>query len=118
MLPAQILAGVILAVALALPVIGRYLIASNINAIINILCGAIFIVLLAVCLGIVSGGKKLFEVIFFMLTYAATQKIPAIDYLGATTHENHTGYISILIMLILSLGSISFLVRNYQARHL
>ena len=118
MLPAQILAGVILAIILALPVIGRYLIAFNINAIINILCGAIFIVLLAVCLGIVSGGKKLFEVIFFIVTYAATQKIPAIDYLGATPHQNQSIYIAILITLILFLVLISFSVRNYQARHL
>lgn len=118
MLPAQILAGIILAILLALPVIGRYLIAFNFNAIINILCGAIFIVLLAVCLGIVSGGKKLFEIVFFMLTYAATKKIPAIDYIGATIHTDHTGYITVLLMLILSLGLISFFVRNYQARHL
>jgi hypothetical protein len=118
MLPAQILAGVILAIILALPVIGRYLITFNINAIIHIVCGAVFIVLLAVCLGIVSGGKKLFEVIFFMLTYAATQKIPAIDYFGATVHENPGIYLAILAILILFLGSVSFFVRNYQARHL
>jgi hypothetical protein len=118
MLPAQILAGVLLAIALALPVIARYLVALNISAIINILCGAMFIVLLAVCLGIVSGGKKLFEIVFFMLTYAATQKIPEIDYLGATTHPDHTTYIGILMILILFLGTVSFIVRNYQARHL
>ena len=118
MLPAQILAGIALMVVLALPLIGRYLLAFNTFAVINILCGAVFIVLLAVCLGIVSGGKKLFEIVFFMLTYAVTQKIPAIDYLGATPHESHTGYISVLLMLILSFGLISFVVRNHQARHL
>ncbi len=118
MLPAQILAGVLLAVVLGLPVIARYLVTLNINAIINILCGAVFIVLLAVCLGIVSGGKKLFEIVFFMLTYAAMQKIPAIDYLGATAHADHTVYIGILLMSILFLGLLSFMVRNYQARHL
>jgi hypothetical protein len=73
---------------------------------------------LAVCLGIVSGGKKLFEIIFFMLTYAATQKIPAIDYLGATSHQDHNSYIAILMILIISLGGLSLFVRNYQARHL
>jgi hypothetical protein len=118
MLPSQILAGIALAVVLALPVIGRYLIEANIYTTINILLGSVFIVLLAVCLGIISGGKKLFEIIFFMLTYAATQKIPAIDYLGATSHQDHTGYIAILMILILSLGLISFFARNYQARHL
>lgn len=118
MLPAQILAGVLLAIALALPVIGRYLIGFNINAVINVLSGAVFIVLLAVCMGIVSGGKKLFEIVFFMLTYAVTQKISAIDYLGATPHQDHTGYITVIFMLTLSLGLLGFFVRNYQARHL
>jgi hypothetical protein len=118
MLPAQILAGVLFAVVLASPLIGRYLIGANFYAVLNILCGAILIVLLAVCLGIISGGKKLFEVIFFMLTYAVIQKIPAIDYLGATPHQNHNSYMVIIVMLILSLGTISFFVRNYQARHL
>jgi len=118
MLPAQILAGILFAIILALPIIVRYIINSNIDAVINILLGAIFIVLLAVCLGIISGGKKLFEIIFFMLTYAVTQKIPAIDYLGATPQQDNTSHIVIIAILILSLVTLSFFVRNYQARHL
>lgn len=118
MLPAQILAGILLALALALPVIVRCLINSDIYAAINILVGAIFIVLLAVCLGIVSGGKKLFEVIFFMLTYAATQKIPVTDYVGATLYADHTSNLLVILMLVLFFGVTSFFVRNYQARHL
>lgn len=118
MLPAQILAGSTLAVALALPVIFRYLLIINTFVVINILLGAVFVALLAVCLGIVTGGKKLFEVLFFMLTYAVIQKVPAIDYLGATAHKDHTGHVLIIITLILSLGLIGFVVRNYQARHL
>jgi hypothetical protein len=118
MLPAQILAGSLLAVALALPVIIRHLIDLNIYAVINILSGAVLIVLLAVCLGIISGGKKLFEIVFFMLTYAITQKIPVVDYLGATAHPDHTTYMLVILMLIVFLGSVSFVVRNYQARHL
>ena len=118
MLPAQILAGILLSIVLALPIIVRYIINFNIDAVINILLGAIFIVLLAVCLGIISGGKKLFEIIFFMLTYAVTQKIPAIDYLGATPHQDSANHMVIIAILILSLGTLSFFVRNYQARHL
>ncbi|HTD98939.1 MAG TPA: hypothetical protein VK668_06610 [Mucilaginibacter sp.] len=118
MLPAQILAGVILAVALALPIIVRYLIALDIYSVINIFGGAIFIVLLAVCLGIISGGKKLFEIIFFILTYAAIEKIPVTDYLGGVSHGSHSGYMATILMLIVFLGLISFSVRNYQSRHL
>ncbi|MGZ3822991.1 MAG: hypothetical protein ACXVB6_20530, partial [Mucilaginibacter sp.] len=118
MLPAQMLAGILLAVALALPVIVRCLIGSDIYSVINILVGAVFIVLLAVCLGIVSGGKKLFEIVFFMITYAGTQKIPPLDYVGATLYADHTSNLVVILMLILFLGVTSFLVRNYQARHL
>jgi len=118
MLPAQILAGVLLAIALALPVIVRCLISSDIYSVINILVGAIFIVLLAVCLGIVSGGEKLFEIVFFMITYAATQKIPTLDYVGATLYADHSSNLVVILTLIVFLGVTSFFVRNYQARHL
>ena len=118
MLPAQILAGITLIAILALPVMGRYLIEGNVYTVIDILSGSALIVLLAVCLGIISGGKKLFEIVFFMVTYGVMQKIPVIDYLGATAHPDHSSYIAIIMMLILSLGGVSFFVRNYQARHL
>ncbi|WP_184549993.1 hypothetical protein [Mucilaginibacter sp. FT3.2] len=118
MLPAQILAGVILAIVLALPLIVRYVIALNGYAIFNIVNGAICIVLLAVCLGIVSKGKKLFEILFFLLTYALTQSIPVADYLGAMKHDSHVGYIAVVLSLNSLLVLISFAMRGYQSRHL
>ena len=118
MLPAQILAGAFLAFALALPVIIRYAFALNFYAVINILNGCVLIILLAVCLGIISGGKKLYEIIFFMLTYAITQKVPVADYLGTVKHYNHLGYIAIILIFNILLSLVSFTVRNYQTRHL
>jgi hypothetical protein len=118
MLPAQILAGVITAIVLALPIIIRCAIALNGYAVFNIFSGAVFIVLLAVCLGIVSNGKKLYEILFFMITYLLTQKGDIVDYLGAVPHNNHTLYIIIILGLNLLLAVTSFTVRNYQARHL
>lgn len=118
MLPAQILAGIVLAVGLALPVMLRYSLAVNAYAVLNLLTGSVLIVLLSICLGIVSGGKKLFEILFFVLTYAILNKIPVLDYLGAVTHSNQAGYLGVLVLLCFALGLISFLVRGYQARHL
>jgi hypothetical protein len=118
MLPAQILAGVILALALAMPLMIRYAIGGNASAVLSITNGAIFIVLLAVCMGIVSGSKKLFEIIFFLLTYIITQKATPADYLGAMHHNNNTSYLFIVLGLSIFLALISFSVRNYQARHL
>jgi hypothetical protein len=68
-------------------------------AIFNILNGAIFIVLFAVCLGIVSGSKKLFEILFFLLTYTITQKLPPADYLGAIKHNGPLLYPAIMLGL-------------------
>jgi hypothetical protein len=118
MLPAQILAGIILAIALALPVILRYAIALDGYSVINIINGSVLIVLLAVCLGIVSGGKKLFEIVFFMLTYSILNKIPLLDYLGSIPHNNRLGYTVIVLSANVFLMLISFLTRRYQARHL
>ena len=118
MLPAQLLAGVIMSLALTLPVLLRYLIISDFYSIINIVNGAVFIVLLAVCIGIISGGKKLYEILFFMLTYAVIEKVPPLDYLGGMQHDSHSGIITIVLMLNIFLGAVSFGVRSYQVRHL
>lgn len=117
-LPAQMLAGILLAVALAFPLILRYLIVSNGYAIFNIISGAVCIVLLAVCIGIISKGKKLFEVIFFLLTYIITQALPVADYLGAMPHDNRIVYMAVILGLNLFLALVSFVVRGYQSRHL
>ncbi|MDB5090060.1 MAG: hypothetical protein JWR09_4054 [Mucilaginibacter sp.] len=118
MLPAQLLAGIVLAVVLTLPVLLRYLIALDFYAMINIINGAVLIVLLAVCLGILSGGKKLYEILFFMLTYCFIEKVPVADYLGGMAHDSHSGFIIIVLTLNIFFAVVSFTVRSYQVRHL
>ncbi|MFD0765914.1 hypothetical protein ACFQZI_13715 [Mucilaginibacter lutimaris] len=116
MLPAQIIAGVLLALALALPVIARNALILNGYAIINIINGCVLIVLLATTLGILSGGKKLFEVLFFMLTYSAINKVDVTDYLGSMPHGNM--YLIIIVLINTTLLFAGFMVRNYQIKHL
>jgi hypothetical protein len=118
MLPSQILAGVLLALMLALPLMLRYAFVGNVYPIINIITGALLIVLLAVCLGILTGGKKLFEVAFFMLTYAVINKIPLADYTGALPEHHTIAFTGIIGGLILTFAFTGFLMRGYQARHL
>jgi len=118
MLPSQILAGIILTTGLALPVMLRYTIAGDFYTIFNLINGAIFVVLLAVALGILSGGKKLFEIVFFFITYCIVEKLPVTDYIGSMPHDSHAGFIIIVLMLNLFFAAISFGVRNYQVRHL
>ena len=118
MLPSQLLAAFIMAVALALPVILRSAAAGSVYSVVNIINGAAFVVLLAASLGIVTGGKKLFEILFFFFTYLITQKMPLADYLGALPHDSPIGLISIMLMLNVFLGAVSFSVRSWQVRHL
>lgn len=118
MLPAQVLAGVILAIGLCLPVIIRCALAGNGYAVFNIVNGAAFIVLSAVALGILTGGKKLFEVFFFLLTYAVINKVPVTDYLGSLPHQNIQLLMLIILGINVALAVVSLMTRRYQARHL
>ena len=118
MLPAQILAGIALALVLSLPILIRCGLSSNITSLISVVNGCVLIVLSAVALGILTGGKKLFEVLFFLLTYAVMNKVPVTDYLGSLPHENSSSFILGILALNMVLVSIGFAVRNYQSRHL
>jgi len=117
-LPAQILSGIVLAMTMALPVIVRYALVLDMYSVINIINGSILVILLAVCLGIITDGKKMYEIVFFMLTYSALNKIAITDYLGNTAHDNQINYLIVMLGLNMTLVLISFIVRNYQSRHL
>jgi hypothetical protein len=106
----------VLALALALPVIVRNALLLNSYAILNIINGCVLIVLLAASLGILSGGKKLFEVIFFMLTYAVINKIEVTDYLGSMSHGSI--FLEVILLINIALASAGFIARNYQVKHL
>lgn len=118
MLPAQIIAAFLLFIVLALPVIARLLMASNLMAVLQVMNGSMLIVLLSVCLGILTGSKKLFEILFFALTYIVFQGIPQAHYLGAIAFENYGGMMVIILMINILLLIGSFAVRNYQTRNL
>jgi hypothetical protein len=66
-------------------------------------------------LGIVSGGKKLFEILFFAITYANLNRIPFADYYGSTWTSLLP--IAILISLTLSFACISWVIRAYEIKH-
>ena len=115
LLLSQITAGIILAVVLALPVITRYLISGNFIPVLEIITGAVFIIALAVCFGILSSGSKLFEILFFLLTYCAINKIPFMDYFGSMHNNLH--YTGLMLIIIVLLITISFALRKYEIRH-
>jgi hypothetical protein len=114
LLPAQILAGIILALALASPLWVRCLISGDPLAALNIIMGGVFIVLFAVASGMLTGGKKLFEILFFLITYANIEQAPFADYFGGM----HSGlsYTVIVAGLIGFFVAVSFLLRKMEIR--
>ncbi len=114
LLPSQLMAGIILALVLAAPLCVRYAIAREFLPIAGIVAGGIFIVLFAACLGIISGGKKLFEVLFFAITYMNLNRVPFADYFGFSTTMSS---LQLVFVLCLLLAAVSGSVRSYEIRH-
>ena len=115
LLTAQIIAGYILAVALALPLILRYTFSGDIISTVGIIGGGLLLISFAVFTGIVSGGKRIFEIIFFMATYALIQGAPFFDYLGSLHHNAQ--YLLWLLGIIGLQLIMAFLFRKYQINH-
>jgi hypothetical protein len=74
--------------------------------------GAIFIIALSVFTGILSGGKRFFEIVFFMLTYCNISLIPILDYFGGINHGSAYALIILFINVILMVGA--FLYRKHE----
>ncbi|CAN5116237.1 hypothetical protein BH11BAC6_BH11BAC6_05070 [soil metagenome] len=116
LLTSQIIAGIILSVALAFPLMIRYLIAGDLMHVFYIFTGAVFIVSFAVLLGILSGGKKLFEILFFAITYCSLNLIPFTDYFGGI--NNGVSYTGAMLTIITVMLAGSFALRKYEIGHL
>ena len=112
LLPAQIIAGVIIALGLASPLLIRYLLVMQFLPLLTIIAGGIFIVLFAVAIGILSGGKKLFEILFFLVTYLNIEKAPFTDYYGGINHS--INYMVLMAALIVPLAFVSFMLRKLE----
>ena len=115
LLTAQVAAAIVLAITFATPVIARYAISGNYLSVIAIIAGAIFIIALSVSMGIITGGKRLFEIAFFMLTYANISGVTILDYFGAFNVE--IWYVAMISVISIVLLAVAYIGRNYEIRH-
>lgn len=113
---AQLLAGILLGLFLALPLLIRFGISLQLFPIATIVTGAAFIVLIAALTGIMTGGKKLFEILYFLCFYANMNKVPFTDYYGAENHSQH--YLITMLATSLCLAVLSFGGRKLEMRRL
>lgn len=116
LLTAQLLAGVTISITLALPLLLRHAILLNFNELLAIFLGAIFIVLFSAFLGIISQGKRLFEILFFLITYANINSVPFTDYFGGLS--SNKGYLLIMSFIILTMTIMSYSIRKYELSRL
>jgi len=112
LLPAQLIAAVALAIGLAMPLIIRYALVGEWLPILSIVTGAILVLSLSVFLGLISGGKKLFEVVYFLLTYAHLNKAEGLDYFGGMVRS--TTSITAVVLITAGFLLIGFAVRKVQ----
>jgi hypothetical protein len=115
LLTAQILAGTLVALAFAFPVLLRLLFAGEFAFLPGIALGALILIGFSTFSGILTGGKRLFEILFFMLTYAVIENIPQADYFGGK--HCSAEYFAIQVMIVLVLLAISYLARNYEIKN-
>ena len=84
-LVASWLAGAGISLALVLPVVIRSLALGHAPDAASLIVGAAFIPAMALACGSLTGGRKLFEILYLLLWYAGPlNHMPALDYTGAT----------------------------------
>jgi hypothetical protein len=113
---AQVLSAIILSVCLAVPLLIRLAFDAQLMAMASVMLGGILIVMLAILAGLLSGGKKLFEIVFFMLTYSNINKVPVLDYFGGLKHG--TLYLTTLAAITAALLMLSYVGKKIEISRL
>lgn len=116
-LPATLIATSLFMLFLALPVALRVLLNGDLYNIYAIAAGAFFIPVFAITLGILTGGSKLFEVIFTIIVYGYFNNVPFFDFSGAIEESREMGITNYLLIITLILIILAFLARKRQIRH-
>ncbi len=114
LLLSQLCAGLLLVLFLALPLTLRYIFLMKFNVVMFIIVGGVFVLFLAAFLGIFTKQKKLFEVLFFFITYVNLNQIPFFDYFGGVSQNiDHIFYVFTVIVMMVIAG---FYKRYYDLR--
>jgi hypothetical protein len=111
LMTAQLSSAMILLILISLPLTLR-LIFVDLEGFVEVHVGILFLVLLSSALGAISKGKRLFEALFFFLTYFALNKITFADYYGGFHEGGH--YLLLLTSIVMILACITYGFRHLQ----
>ncbi len=112
LLTAQLFAGITMTFVFALPIILRYVLNADFAAAASVILGSFIVISLAICLGIVSGGKRLFEVFYFFITYFTIQKIPGFNFLIGNANDG--SLLQIQLIIVTTLLTVAYLKRRFD----
>lgn len=114
LLSAQVGAAWIYMLALSAPLLLRYGVLAQGVPIVSVVFGSMLMVCLAAFLGLLTRGKKLFEVLFFMICYGNINAIPFLDYFGGL--HTTSSYVLQLFGFVVLLASATIGLRMLQLR--
>lgn len=115
-LVSKVLGSIILILIISLPLLIKLCFDVLYSKAIGVLLGAIFLVLISATLGLLSKGKKLFEVLFFLTTYCNINGIPFLDYFAG--FKDNLFFLVTLLFINLILMSVVFNYRKIQLKYL
>ena len=111
----RIIAGIFTALFVAIPLLIKLLFSLEFLAFIHVILGAVFIVLLAIFLGVLTKSKKLFEILFFFIAYSNINLVEITDYYGAI--HNTIWYTGFMFFLIIILFLSSYFFKKNRMRY-
>ena len=114
-LTATFTAACLLLLFLALPVLIRILIDGNLYGMYALLSGALFIAAFAIASGILTGGGKLFQVIFTMMVYGILNRVPWFDFTGAIPGSREAGMANYFFLAAVFLVTLAYAGRKRAA---
>ncbi len=116
---AQWLCGFGLAVLIGFFVPIRLAITSDWTALANCLVGAAFIPSMALACGALTGGRKLFEVLYTLLWYIGPlNKVPLMDFTGSAAFGQAGDYLWLWFLMTIALLLVAFVSRALRLRRL
>ena len=114
-MPALLLAGMSVALLTGLGLGIRFLIAGELGSLFSWFAGAVTISSLAVALGVLTGGKKVFELTYMMLWYVGPMNaVPQLDFMGATPEASGMGIPIYCILVSALLFTLAWIKRRRQ----
>ena len=117
-LPAEWLAGVLIAVVTGGGAAARLLVAVNYPGVLGWFAGALFIPSLALALGVWTKSSRPFEALFTALWYSGPlNRVPGLDFTGGANGGHTVEYACVYVLLAAGLLAAAFWRRSWQLRH-